>query len=225
MKSNLLHLMFLIIIFTGCEDIEIGNNSNDDRIDCDGFTYDFDFWKKINEQDSIKFISNDNDEINFIRFDSHITEPYTASANPPILNGGYGCHPTSARFNYTCDELGIIDLMIRFFEIDTNGQTTDKRISFTLASKESIGYLSYTHVEIEPGLIPSDSFESTQTVYDSLSINNSIYHDCIQIEKDTTGDFINNFLNFPIWKLVVSRGKGIVYLADLNGKEYFLRKQ
>ena len=80
MKSNLLHLMFLIIIFTGCEDIEIGNNSNDDRIDCDGFTYDFDFWKKINEQDSIKFISNDNDEINFIRFDSHITEPYTASA-------------------------------------------------------------------------------------------------------------------------------------------------
>lgn len=226
MKNNLLPLMFLIIIFTSCEDIEIGNNGNDNRIDCDGFSYDFDFWEKINVLDSLKFISNDNEEINFIRFGSHITEPYTASATPGILNGGYGCDYASAMFNYACDELGIIDLRIHFLEIDTIGQTTDKRIEFTITHKESVGYRSYVHLEIEPGLIPSDSFESTQTIYDSLSINNNIYHDCIQIEKDTTGDLFNDFyLNFPIWKLVISRGKGIVYFADLNGKEYFLRKQ
>lgn len=69
MKIKWHYLLLLATLVIGCDPYH--------SRECTGFYYDYNNWQSISENDTIKFISSNNEEISFILQETTLSEPYT----------------------------------------------------------------------------------------------------------------------------------------------------
>ena len=216
MKNKSLCILLLAFSIIGCDNYHYR--------DCTSLYYDYNNWQPIDENDTIKFVSTNSEEISFVLEEANLSEPYTEG-----YIGGDCCDNDPEDvicnmrgvFDYHSEELGV-DLRIEFWQREVFEQPIDEQTVFYEAYfKDAIDtvYTPLHGFKIEPDF---SLLNSNQTTFDSIVLNNRTYYDIIQSEIDTTSVQLND--KFSFWKLIASRGKGIIYLADKSGKEYFLEE-
>ncbi|KAA3633983.1 MAG: hypothetical protein DWQ02_12190 [Bacteroidetes bacterium] len=214
MKTRNLFFSLLIFINFGCDNYHYR--------DCETFYYDYNQWQPIEDQDSMRFSKNGNEVITFVLDSIILSEPYEEG-----YIGGNCCENEpetvicrmTGTFLFHCQDLGI-DLMfdykqIEIYEQPIEEQTIEIWYYFKL---ESDAIHSFLHrFTIEPEYAPVNSQE---IIYDSITLNDIVYYDVIESQIDT--NTLNVETDISFWKLMASRGKGLIYLADQNGNEYHI---
>ncbi len=69
MKIKWHYLLLLATLAIGCDPYH--------SRECTGFYYDYNNWQSISENDTIKFISSNNEAVSFILQETALSEPYT----------------------------------------------------------------------------------------------------------------------------------------------------
>jgi len=216
MKTNLFRILLLSFLIISCDAYHSRN--------CDAFYYEYNNWQKINDQDTISFISNSNEEISFQLVEKYLSEPVeqgrrggTCCDNDPsfIICDMFGS------FFYSSDDLGI-DMSLYFNQFEMFEQPIeDQTITFEVAFKDQSDttFTNLHNLQIEPDY---NFMSPRHSVHDSIIINNETYFDVIQSEFDTSRNVVDDKIYF--WKILASRGKGIVYLERKDGEKYFLKE-
>lgn len=191
--------------------------------DCAGFYYDYNDWRRVDDNDTIVLTKSSGDPVRFILNNIELSEPYEGF---PLRQWGCnkpapaGCKMTGDLY-YHCPELGI-DLLTAFEQIEQFQQPLEEQdiwISYEFKKNTDSTYIGLHAFQIEPVYIKS--YKNYQ-LYDSLTLNGTVYYDVFESRFDTTNYKIDPAYSF--WKLRVTRGKGIIYLQDMSGKEYFLKE-
>ncbi|MEZ4909597.1 MAG: hypothetical protein R2774_01920 [Saprospiraceae bacterium] len=216
MKISWSYIFLIIILGIGCD--------NYHSRECDAFYYDYNNWQPIDDDNSIKFTSSNNEEITFELEETNLSESYTEG-----YIGGNCCDNEPE--TVVCNMRGIflyysqsleLDLRIEFWQREIFEQPIEEQtIFYEIAFKEDNDsiFTPLHGFQIEPSF---DLLNNNQTTFDSIVLNNQTYFDVIQSEIDTNAVQLNE--RFSFWRLMASRGKGIIYFADKNGKEYFLKE-
>ncbi len=192
--------------------------------ECSAFYYDYNSWQTIGETDTIRFVAEDDEVLTFILEEQNFSE-----AGSQGYLGGNCCKNEpetvicrmTGNFFYHCPELGI-DWNQSFVQKESFEQASEDQeaeIILRIKAREEVEYLPIHSFQIAANLLAQ---HTNQTVFDSLTINNQMYAEVIQIKVDsrtTTSDLELTFI-----ELTASRGKGIVKLVDRNGKAYFLQE-
>lgn len=193
--------------------------------DCSAFYYDYKQWQPIAEQDAMSFVSNANDTIDFILQSSWLSEPYTedyiggdASGNDP--------HDVicsmSAVFKYYSPQLAT-ELSFEFSQKEEYEQPIEKQNvylhSYFQQKTDSVTTaISVFFLKIEPEFL---RYEEHQIRHDSLLLNNHWYYKVVECSPRNVHSDLPPILS----KVIFSRGVGLICLADINGKKYFLQGQ
>lgn len=124
-------------------------------------------------------------------------------------------------FIYNSEELEL-DFRIEFWQIETFEQPIEEqKVFYEIAFKNETDteFAPLHNFQIEPDY---DLLNNNQTTSDSITLNNQSYYNVLQSEIDT--NLIQLSDSFSFWKVIASRGKGIVYLTDKKGNEYYLKE-
>ena len=216
MKIKWHYLFLLTTLAIGCDPYH--------SRECTGFYYDYNNWQSISENDTIKFISSNNEAVSFILQETALSEPYTEG-----YIGGNCCKNEPE--TVTCDMTGVfiynseelkLDFRIEFWQREAFEQPIEEqKVFYEIAFKNETDteFTPLHSFQIEPDY---NLLNNNQTTFDSITLNNQSYYNVLQSEIDTNLIQLND--GFSFWKIMASRGKGIVYLIDKKGNEYYLKE-
>ena len=212
-------ILTAIILFSDCS---CGLNHSRD---CAGFYYDYNDWRTVDDNDTLVFTKSSGDSIRFILKTIDLSDPYEGYGNGSIFGGNdpsnVWCWMRGGLY-YHCPELEI-DLLTVFDQIEQYEQPLEEQdvwISYEFKKNTDSTYIDLHSFQIEP--VYKESYKHNH-LYDSLTLNGTVYYDVFESRfEDTTFYKIDPAYSF--WKLQVTRGKGIIYLQDMSGKEYFLKE-
>lgn len=212
--KNLQIILYITAFFIGCDEYHSRN--------CPSFYFDYNSWGNIDNNDTINFLSSNNELISFVVQDKSFNEPgeqgYLGSGSRKDLSNSVVCK-LSADILYYSKQLDL-NLLINFNQDEAFEQVTEEqRVSlcykFSKPNNEEVK--AHYCFQISPLL----NADKNVTILDSLTINNKLYQSVVKAEFDVRDTSLNiNLFD----KILSNKEDGVVYFRNLDGIEYFLDK-
>ncbi len=208
MRNFLLLLLVLALLFAACDTTQTR--------DCAAFYYNHNQWQNIGVQDSIQF-SSEEELYTFVLTSQEFSVPHEEESTGGSLTGASDpdlvlCN-MYADFLYTCSDLGV-DMRIHFDQLEEYEQPIEQQSIFVEYSFKATGEEQYPvkhNLLIEP--VADLQYDYIETLVREGRTYTNVFESVVPVPD--TGE--------PSYrKIGVSRGAGLLYFFDRDGKEYFL---